>query len=215
MRQSNQHTRQRSIALSHHKTYRQGTHRSDVSTLAALRLDDKHPIPTRTRTLLDGIACIDERVQTRVAPQTELGHRHVVRDRRGKVHHRDVERGVVLASSLEDQQRIEGFKSTDEHQPVNIVLLEAGGDGTEIDVGQCAVRPEFGSTPRHPSVYTEPRKLVDCIIKKAPETIVHREGCVTLFDAVPHCGAGRGIHTTCRRTNTRGGEGLMDIHKVP
>ena len=215
MRQSNQHTRQRSIALSHHKTYRQGTHRSDVSTLAALRLDDKHPIPTRTRTLLDGIACIDERVQTRVAPQTELGHRHVVRDRRREVHHRNVERRVVLASILEDQQRIEGFKSTDEHQPVNIVLLEAGGDGTEIDVGQCAVRPEFRPTPRHPSVYTEPRKLVDCIIKKAPETIVHREGCVTLFDAVPHCGAGRGIHTTCRRTNTRGGEGLMDIHKVP
>ena len=183
MYQSSKHMHQRSTALSHHKTYHQGTHRGDVPTLATLRLNNKHLILTRIRPLHDGI---NERGQTRVAPQAELGHRHAVRDRRRKVHHGNVERGVVLASSLEDQWHIEGFKTTDEHQPVDIVLLEAGSDGTEINVGQFAVRPEFRPTPRHPSVYTAPRELVDCIIKEAPETIVYHEGCVTLFDAVPH-----------------------------
>ena len=113
-------------------TYRQRSHRRDVPALSTLSLYDEHTIPTRRRALLDRVARRHERVQARVRAQTELRHRHVVRDRRGEVDHRDLERGVALARALEDEQRVERLEAADEQERVEVVLLELRGDRAEV-----------------------------------------------------------------------------------
>lgn len=136
------------------RTYCKCAHGGDVSALASLRLDNEHPIPARRSTLLDRIARIHKGVQTCVAAQAELRQRHIVRDGRREVHHRDIERRVVLPPLLEDLQRAERLESADHDERVEVVVLEFRGDRAEVDVGQLAVRAEFRTATRHPVVDT-------------------------------------------------------------
>ena len=117
------------------------------------------------------------------------------------MHHRDVERRVQLACIVEDEQGVEGFEPADEHEAVEVVLLETGGDGTEVDVGKGTVRPELGATAGGPAVDTEPGEFVDVVVEETTETIVHGEGDVTLLDTVTDCRAGGGVHPSSRSTN--------------
>lgn len=59
------------------------------------------------------------------------------------MHHWDLEARVVLASTLQDLQRLKGFKATDEHECVEAVILERRGDATEINVRQRPVGAEL------------------------------------------------------------------------
>jgi len=121
-------------------THCQCTHGRDIPTLPSLRLDDKHPVPTRRSALLDRITRVHERVQARVTPQTELGQRRIVLGRRGEVCHQNVEQRVQFARVVEGEQRAERFEPADEHERMHAIFLETGEDGTEVDAGEGAVR---------------------------------------------------------------------------
>ena len=115
--------------------------------------------------------------------------------------HRDIERRVQLACIVEDQQRVEGFKSTDEHERLYVVFLEAGGDGAEVDVGEGTICTELGASTGGPAIDTEPGEFVDIVVEETAETVVHGEWGVALFDAVADSGTCCGVHPSSRRAN--------------
>lgn len=134
-------------------TNSQSAKRSDIPTLPALRLNDEHPIPTRARALLDRIARIDQRVERGIATKRELGHRDVVADRCGEMDERDAECRVVFARLEQDAQGGEGFEAADHEERVELVFLELGGYGPEVDVlaWKLAVRAEFRTAADGPA----------------------------------------------------------------
>lgn len=186
------------------RAYSKRAHRGNISALASLSLNNKHPVPTRTRTLLDRITSINQRVQARVAAQAVLRHRDIVANCRRQVYHGDMERRIMLTTLIEQQQRVERLESTDEHDTVELELLELGCDGADVDGGQGAVGAQLGTTACHPGVDAQPRRLIDVVVKQAAEAVVHRESDVSLFEAVANCRAGRGVHPTSRSTHAAG-----------
>lgn len=177
-------------------TYGQRAHRRDVPALPALRLDDKDPIPTRRRALLQRIACAHQRVEACVAPQAELRYGHVVRDCRRQVHHRDLKRRVVRPRVVQEQQRVERLEPADHQQRVEVVLLELRRDRAHVDVRQLAVRAQLGSAARHPGIDAQPRELVYVVVEQTQEPVVDREWFMSLSETIADCGARCGIHAT-------------------
>lgn len=74
------------------------------------------------------------------------------------------------------------------------MFLETGSDGTEVDVGEGAVRTKFGPAAGGPAVDAEPGEFMDVVVEETAETVVHGEWGVSLFDTVTDCGTGCGVH---------------------
>ena len=159
-----------------------------------MRLNHKDPIPTRARALLDRIARIQQRVQTRIAPETELCQRDVIADRRRQMDHGDMQRGVRLPRLIEYQERVERLEPANQQQPVKFMFLEPRCNSPDIDIGQGAVRAEFGPAARSPVVHFEPCELGDVVFEEAFEAVVDREGRVAVVHAVARCCAGCCVH---------------------
>ena len=114
-----------------------------------------------------------------------------------------MERGVMFPRRLQNQQRPIRLEPADHDQRVEFVLLELGRDATQVNVGQFAVRAEFGSAAGHPVVDAEPGELVDVVVEETWETVVDGEGFVALADTVTDGCSSGGVHTTGGGTDAR------------
>lgn len=184
-------------------THRQRTHRRQIPTLATLHLHHKHPISTRTRTLLNRIARIHQRIQTRIAPQTKLRHRHIITNRRRQMHHRNMERRIMFPRLIQNRQCPISLEPANHDQGVEFVLLELRGDTPEVDVWEFAVGAQFGAAAGHPVVDAEPGELVDVVVEEAGEPVVDGEWFVALADTVADCCSGGGVHATSGGTDAK------------
>lgn len=115
--------------------------------------------------------------------------------------HGDLEAGVVLPRLFEYLQGEQGLEPTDHQQGVKRVSLEAGGDTTEVDVGQGTVRPELGTSSRGPVVDSQPGQFLDGVVEQTVETVLDTDGGVTTSEAVSHGLTGGGVHSTGRGTD--------------
>lgn len=196
----------------HRAEREKGTHgerskSGNVPALSSSRLDDEHPVSAGRRTLLDRVARVDERVETRVGSEREFGDGHVVRDGRGEVDHGDVEVGVVYPGLLEDEERVERLEPSDEHQAVEPVLLELERDVAEVNVGQHSVGAELGPSSRRPAVDPEPVELRHVVLQETVKAVVDGDGRVASRETVPDSLSGGSVHSSGRSANaTRKGD---------
>lgn len=189
------------------KAHSESSQSSDVSRVSSSGLDDEDSVPAGGSTLFDGIASLDQRVQTGVASEGEVGKRDVVGDGSGEVNHGDVEGGVAGSSLVEDEKSGVGLESSDEHERVELVLLEGGGDSSKIDVGESSVGSELGSSSSSPSVDSEPVELRDVVLEKTVESVVDGDGGVSSRETVSNHLSGSGVHSSGGGSNTEKGKG--------
>lgn len=178
------------------ETHGEGSKSSDVSRVSSSGLDDEDSVPASGSTLLDGIASLDQGVQTGVGSEGEVGERDVVGNGSGEVDHRDVEGGVAGSSLVEDEKSGVGLESSDEHERVELVLLESGGNSSKIHVGESSVGTELGTSSSSPSVDSEPVELRDVILKKTVESVVDGDGGVSSREAVSNHLSSSGVHSS-------------------
>lgn len=81
------------------------------------------------------------------------------------------------------------------------VFLETGGNGTEVGVGEGAVRTELGAAEGAPAVDAEPGEFVNVVVEETTEAVLHSEWGMSLFDTVTDCGACCGVYPSSRCTN--------------
>lgn len=199
------------------QTYSKSTESSDVTTLSTSSLNNEHSVPRGRSTLLDSITSVDEGVQTGIGSERELGKRDVVGDSGREMDHGDVERRVSLPRLLEDEQRVVGLETSDEHERVESVPLEGSGDFSEIDVGKGSVGSELGSTSGRPAVDSEPIELGDVVGEETVESVVDRVRGVTSGETVSDGLTGGGVHSSSGSSNTeveREEDGWKSVSKL-
>lgn len=154
--------------------------------------------------MLDGIAVVDQGVQTGVTTNGVLGARNVVGDGCGKNDDGDLE-GIVVASRLAElRDGSESLEATDNEESIDLVVFEGVRDTIVVLGGSSTVGSNLGTTLAGPVLSIEPLDLTDrgflilVVAGESRETVVEGEGSVAAGKTVGCGGAGGSVHTTSR-----------------
>lgn len=111
---------------------------------------------------------------------------------------------VGLSSLLEDEERVVGLESTDEHECVEPVSLEGSGNLSEVDVRESSVGSKLRSTSSGPPIDSEPVELRDVVGEKTVEAVVDGEGGVASRETVSDGLSSGSVHSSGGSTNAEG-----------
>jgi len=117
-----------------------------------------------------------------------------------------VEGGIAGSSLVEDEKSGVGLESSNEHERVELVLLESGGDSSKIDVGKSSVGTELGTSSSSPSVDSEPVELRDVVLEKTVESVVDGDGGVASRETVSNHLSSSGVHSSGSGSDAEVGE---------
>lgn len=115
--------------------------------------------------------------------------------------------GVAGSGGVEHEEGSVSLESSDEHERVELVLLEGGGDSSEVDVGKGSVSSELRPSSSSPSIDSEPVELGDVVFEETVESVVDRDGGVAPRETVSDHLSGRGVHSSGGGPDAEEGEG--------
>ena len=154
--------------------------------------------------MLDGIAVVDQSVQTGVATNGVLGTGDVVGDGCGKNDDGDLE-GIVVASGLAKlRDGSEGLETTDNEESIDLVVSEGVRDTVVVLGRSSTVGSNLGTTLAGPVLGIEPLDLADrgflilVVAGESRETVVEGDGGVATGKTVGSGSTGGSVHTTSR-----------------
>lgn len=152
--------------------------------------------------MLDGIAVVNQGVQTGVATNRVLGTRDVVGDGCRKNDDGDLESVVVASGLAKLRDGCESLETTDNEESIDLVVGKGVRDTIVVLGRSSTVGSNLGTTLAGPVLGVEPLDLADrgflilVVAGESRETVVEGERSVTTGKTVGSGGTGGSVHTT-------------------